>query len=107
MINIFIIYLIFQMMMINLYLITFEMFMLMIFVFNLYIFTFKNYNIYMLLFYCVMQLIMIVLNSSIQIDYINSWLHTINIILMYLSIYIICILYRKNRESLEEPLFNL
>ena len=91
----------------NLYLITFEMFMLMIFVFNLYIFIFKNYNIYMLLFYCVMQLILIFLNSYIQIDYINSWLHTINIIVLYLSVHNICILYKKNRESLQEPLFNL
>jgi len=106
--NIFIFYLTFQMIKeLNLYLIIFEMFMLMIFVFNLYIFTFKKYNIYMLLFYCLMQLIIIFLNSSMRYEDINNWLHTINIILIYLSTYNVCMLYRKNRESLQEPLFSL
>jgi hypothetical protein len=108
MINIFIFYLTFQMNKeLNLYLITFEMFMIMIFVFNLYIFTFKKYNIYMLLFYCLIQLVIIFLNSLMQFEDINNWLHTINIILIYLSIYDICLLYKQNRNDLAEPLFSL
>ena len=83
----------------NLYLITFEIFMLITFVVNLYIFIFRKYNICMLLFYCITQLIIIFLNIVLELDGINNWLHCVNIILIYLSIYDICILYKQNRET--------
>lgn len=79
------------------YVIAFEILILIIFVCMLYYFLFKNHNICMLLFYCFIQLGMIffILIQNEQ----SKWFHIIDVILVYLSVYEICVMFKKEREG--------
>lgn len=79
------------------YAIAFEILILVIFVCILYYFLFKNHNICLLLFYCIIQLVMIFF-IIIQNEE-SRWFHIIEIILIYLSLYEICVLFKKERNE--------
>lgn len=80
------------------YIIAFEILILILFVCTLYYFLFKDHNICMLLFYSVIQLVMIFL-ILIRSEEECKWFHIIEVILIYLSVYEICVMFRKENSD--------